>query len=164
MRPRVSRPFLCAAPGRLVVMALSATIATGHASPLAAYQTFVIPVGTGSVAVKWSHLPVRYFVTDRGVTGVSSAQFRDAAARAFTTWQNVTSAAVFAEFAGFTSADPGDEDGQNTLGFLDRPDLERVLGSTAPVRRRDGRAARGRYLLQLGHAVVGGPGRGGGEV
>ena len=33
-------------------------------------------------------------------------------------------------FVGFTSAQPGDEDGASTLGFANRPDLDRVLGST----------------------------------
>jgi len=61
---------------------------------------------------------------------VTSTQFRDAAARAFATWAGVTSATVSSQFAGLTSANPDDEDGQNTLGFETRADLERVLGST----------------------------------
>jgi hypothetical protein len=51
--------------------------------------------------------------------------------RAFSTWQGVTSATVRAEFQGTTMIPPGFQDGRTTLGFLDRPDLERVLGATS---------------------------------
>jgi hypothetical protein len=110
---------------------LSLVIALGQPWQAAAYQTYGIRVGDRLVPVKWGPSPVRYRVTDRGVTGVTSAQFRDAAGRAFATWQNVGTASVSAEFTGFTSAEPDEEDGQNTLGFLARPDLERVLGTTS---------------------------------
>jgi hypothetical protein len=116
---------------RRAAAVLSALLALGHAWPAAAYQTYGIKVGTAVVPVKWSHLPVRYSITDRGVAGVTATQFRDAAARAFSTWQNVATASVSATFAGFTSAEPDDEDNQNTLGFASRPDLTRVLGSTS---------------------------------
>jgi hypothetical protein len=116
---------------RRAAVVLSALLALGHAWPAAAYQTYGIKVGNAVVPVKWSRLPVRYSITDRGVAGVSAAQFRDAAARAFATWQNVATASVSATFAGFTSAEPDDEDNQNTLGFASRPDLARVLGSTS---------------------------------
>jgi hypothetical protein len=95
-----------------------------------AYQTYGVTAGGRSVALKWSKMPVRYYVTDRGVTGVTSAQLRDAASRAFASWQSVGSAAVSAEFVGFTGANPFDDDGLTTLGFLNRPDLDRVLGAT----------------------------------
>ncbi len=94
------------------------------------YQTYGISVGSNLVTVRWTKLPVRYYVTDRGTTGVTSTQFRDAAARAFSTWQNVATASVSSQFAGFTSANPDEEDSQNTLGFETRADLERVLGTT----------------------------------
>ncbi len=97
----------------------------------AAYQTYGIKAGNSLVTVKWASLPIRYFVTDRGTTGVTAAQFRDAAARAFATWQSVATASVSAQFVGYTSANPDEEDSQNTLGFQTRPDLERVLGSTS---------------------------------
>jgi len=110
---------------------LAAWLALGHTGPASAYQTFGVRVGDRVVQVKWNRLPVRYFVTDRGTAGVTAAQFRDAAARAFGSWQGVASASVSATFAGFTSAEPGDEDNQNTLGFDSRPDLARVLASTS---------------------------------
>jgi hypothetical protein len=120
-------PFLA----RPAAIAVSMTLALGYAWPAAAYQTYAIQVGDRLLPVKWNQLPVRYFVTDRGVSGVTSTQFRDAASRAFATWQNVATASASATFAGLTSAEPDDEDNQNTLGFQSRPDLERVLGSTS---------------------------------
>jgi len=100
------------------------------ASP-AAYQTYGVRAGGRTVSLKWARMPVRYYVTDRGVSGVTSAQFRDAASRAFTSWQGVSAATVSADFGGFTGANPFDDDGITTLGFLSRPDLDRVLGATS---------------------------------
>jgi hypothetical protein len=118
---------------RSAAVILSAWLASGSAWPVSAYQTFGVKVGNEILQVKWSRLPVRYYVTDRGTAGVTAAQFRDAAARALGTWQGVASASVSATFAGFTGAEPDDEDNQNTLGFASRPDLARVLGSTSYV-------------------------------
>lgn len=95
-----------------------------------AYQTYGVRVGNRVITLKWNRFPIRYYVTDRGVSGVTSTQFRDAAARAFAAWQAVSTATVSTEFVGLTSADPFDDDGQTTLGFLSRPDLDRVLGAT----------------------------------
>jgi hypothetical protein len=116
---------------RYAAVALTTMLALGHAWPAAAYQTYAIRVGNRIAPVKWASLPIRYSVTDRSVPGVTAAQFRDAAARAFSTWQNVATASVSVSFVGFTSAEPDDEDNQNTLGFASRPDLTRVLGSTS---------------------------------
>ena len=41
------------------------------------------------------------------------------------------SASIAYQFAGFTAAPPLDDDGMSTLGFLDRPELDRVLASTS---------------------------------
>jgi hypothetical protein len=38
---------------------------------------------------------------------------------------------VQSQFQGFTSATPGVQDDRTTIGFLDRPDLDRVLGVTS---------------------------------
>jgi hypothetical protein len=83
-----------------------------------------------TVALSWKQSPVRYFVTDAGVDGVSAADFRDAVGRAFRAWQDVSSAKVSVEFASFTEAPPLDEDNTNTLGFLAHPDMERTLAAT----------------------------------
>jgi hypothetical protein len=51
-------------------------------------------------------------------------------ARSFATWTAVPSAEIDFQFAGFTGAIPLEDDDINTIGFLSRPDLERVLATT----------------------------------
>lgn len=99
--------------------------------PAEAYLKIGTRVGTSTVTLTWKGMPVRYTVSDRGVPGVTAEQFHAAAARAFSTWQDVTTSSATFEFAGFSAARPLDEDGVNTLGFLPRPDLDRVLASTS---------------------------------
>jgi hypothetical protein len=70
-------------------------------------------------------------VSDREVPNVTVDQLRGAVDRAFSTWQAVGTSAVAFESAGVTGGQPLDEDGVNVLGFLDRPDLDRVLASTS---------------------------------
>jgi Matrixin len=109
---------------------LAAWIAWAPAPPAEAY----LKIGTGSggqtVGLSWKQSPVRYFVTDAGVDGVSATDFRDAVGHAFRAWQDVSSARVSVEFASFTEAPPLDEDNTNTLGFLAHPDMERTLAAT----------------------------------
>jgi hypothetical protein len=104
--------------------------AAGSPGPAQAYLKLGARVGGNLVDVRWNR-PVPYFVTERGVPGVGATELRDAVARAFATWQAVSSAVVRSQFQGFTSVPPGGADGRTTLGFLDRPDLERVLGATS---------------------------------
>jgi hypothetical protein len=119
----------CRVPRRLPLL-LVLVLAAGQSMPASAYQTYGVRVGGRMVTLKWGSQPVRYHITSREVIGVTGEQFRDAAQRAFSSWQAVPGASVSAQFAGFTSADPFDDDGMNTLGFLNRPDLDRVLGAT----------------------------------
>jgi hypothetical protein len=42
----------------------------------------------------------------------------------------VPTSAIAYQFAGLTAGLPGEEDGLSTLGFRNRPDLDRVLAST----------------------------------
>lgn len=101
------------------------------AAPALAYLRFGVPVAGRTVAVKWARSPVRYRVLEEGVPGVSAPQFRDAMASAFATWEAVPTASIRYVFDGFTSTSrPGDEDTVSTLGFGERPDLDRVLAST----------------------------------
>ena len=113
-----------------VSLLLVASLALGLSAPVRAYQTYGVRVGGRVVVLKWGQQPVRYYVSDRGVAGVTADQFRAAAERAFTTWQDVGTSAPRAEFVGFTGAEPFEDDGRVTLGFLSRPDLDRVLGAT----------------------------------
>lgn len=106
------------------------TMVLASQSPAFAYLKLGASVGGQVIDVSWRQ-PVRYFVSDRDGTGATAADLRGALSRATATWQNVPSATVRFEFLGSTSVAPGGADGRTTLGFLDRPDLDRVLGSTS---------------------------------
>jgi hypothetical protein len=114
----------------LLALLLVAALLLGHASPALAYLKFGVQVGNRQVDLKWARTPVRYFITDLGVPGIAAGQLQAAAGRAFSTWQDVPTASMTYQLAGFTSAVPSQEDGQSTLGFSSRPDLNRVLAST----------------------------------
>jgi hypothetical protein len=116
---------------RVAAWAAVLTLSFGSPSPALAYLKLGANVNGQIVDVTWRQQPIRYFVTDRGGPGVSAADLRAAIGRATATWQAVTSATVRFEFAGATSAEPVDVDGRTTLGFLDRPELDRVLGATS---------------------------------
>jgi hypothetical protein len=100
------------------------------AQPASAYLKFGVQVGSETVVLKWSQMPVRYFVSNTSVPGVTNADFQAAVARAFASWQAVPTASISYQFAGTTNARPLDNDATSTLGFLARPELERVLAST----------------------------------
>src|SRR3954468_2097261 len=108
-----------------------ASLIFGHSAPAHAYLKFGVPVRGQQVTVKWAQTPVRYFVSDAGVPGVSAVDFQSAVGRAFATWQAVPTASITYQFAGVTSASPGSDDGSSVLGFRSRPDLDRVLASTS---------------------------------
>lgn len=100
-------------------------------APVEAYLKLGTRVVDGrTVTLRWSRFPVKYFVTDRGVSGVSPAQFQGAVDRAFESWEAVERATVSSEFVGFTVAPPI-ADGMTTLGFTTRPDLDRVVAATS---------------------------------
>ncbi len=107
-----------------------AIIAAGAPAPAAAYLKFGVRVGANVIDVRWDR-PIQYFVTERAVPGVGVTDLRDAIARAFGTWQGVPTAIVQSQFQGFTLAAPAGPDGRTTLGFLDRPESDRVLGATS---------------------------------
>lgn len=102
--------------------------------PAFAYLKLGTRVGGRQVNVRWTQPPVRYFVADRAsVPGVSVNDFQSAIGRAFDTWQAVPTASIAYQFGGLTAALPGQDDGSSTLGFRDRPELDRVLAATSFV-------------------------------
>ena len=103
----------------------------GHARPALGYLKFGSVANGRRVTLKWTTMPVRYFVTNQGVSGVSATDFQAAVAQAFATWQAVPSASIRYQFAGFTANLPGDDDGISTLGFRNEPTMDRVLASTS---------------------------------
>jgi hypothetical protein len=112
------------------VLPLVAGLLLVAAAPTFAYLKFGTRVQTRTIALKWDEFPVRYFVTNRPAPQVSAAQFQTAIGRAFATWAAVDAADTSAEFVGFTSAEPFTTDSMTVLGFVNRPDFDRVLGQT----------------------------------
>jgi hypothetical protein len=111
-----------------------AALIVAQAQPAFAYLKFGTRVGNRQVSVRWAQLPATYFVSDRAaVPGVTVSDFQAAIARAFNTWQAVPTSSVTYRFGGLTAAVPGQDDGSSTLGFRDRPDLDRVLATTSFV-------------------------------
>ncbi len=51
-------------------------------------------------------MPIRYFVTDRGTTGVTSTQFNRRCVAAFNTWDAVPTAQTSSQFVGFHAGEP----------------------------------------------------------
>ncbi len=92
---------------------ISASISAGDTRPL-----------------KWTASRVRWYANDRRVPGVSASQFQSELAQAFTTWEDVPTASIAFQFAGFTSAIPFDDDDLSVFGFQNEPDMDRVLGAT----------------------------------
>ena len=112
----------------LLVMVVSLT-----AQPAQAYLHLTSSTGSTQTPLKWNQTRVRWFATDRGVAGVTAAQFQTAVAAGFATWEAVPTASVAFQFVGFTSAAPFDDDGISIFGFDAQPDLDRVLGATSFV-------------------------------
>jgi hypothetical protein len=112
------------------IAVLASVIVLATSSPVGAYLKFGVRVGSGIVDVRWNR-PVPYFINEGSAPGVSAASLRDAVARAFATWQAAPNALLQSQFQGFTTAPPGAVDQRTTLGFLDEPDLDRVLAATS---------------------------------
>ena len=113
-----------ALPPLVALALLAATV------PALGYLKLGTRVGTGTANLKWTSQPIRYFVTDRGATGVTAQQFQTAMAASFAVWDAVDSAELSFTLGGVTSANPTTGDGMTVLGYQNRPDLDRVLGAT----------------------------------
>jgi hypothetical protein len=116
--------------GRSTLALLASVLVAASGSPAHAYLKLGLRDSVSAVSLKWVTQPAPYSLNDRGVPGVTADQFRQAVERAFRTWEDVPSASVRFQFAGFTAAEPLEDDNTSTLGFLSRPELERVLAST----------------------------------
>jgi matrixin/carboxypeptidase family protein len=116
-----------------VILAIAAVVValTGELSrPALAYLKLGSRVQNRTVSLRWQNLPIRYYVTDQGTSGVSATDFQGAVTRAFNTWNAVDTANTSSQFAGFTQARPFADDGMVVIGYMDRPDLERTLAAT----------------------------------
>jgi hypothetical protein len=88
-------------------------------------------LGGRLVDVRFNTFPIRYFVTNRDVANVSAAQLQQAVERCFAAWTAVPNVGLSTQFVGFTGINPVSGDNANVIGFTNRPDLDRVLGSTS---------------------------------
>jgi hypothetical protein len=96
-----------------------------------AYLKLGTRIGTRVADLRFNAFPIRYFITNRDVPGVTAPQLQQSVDRAFASWDAVPNVGLSAQFVGFTGADPVSGDGANVIGFTSRPDLDRVLGSTS---------------------------------
>ncbi len=94
-----------------------------------AYLTLGTTVNGRSVTTRWTP-PIKYFVTNRSVDGVTANQLQTVVAQSFGTWAAVPTANTSATFTGFTNAEPVRDDGATVIGFQAHPELDRTLGVT----------------------------------
>jgi hypothetical protein len=99
--------------------------AIGLALMLATGADAYLPFG-----IRWLDraMPIRFYVTNRDVPGVTAPQLQAATERGFAAWGSVANVRVSAQFGGFVSTNPLVSDGTSVIGFMSRPDLDRVLG------------------------------------
>jgi hypothetical protein len=115
-----------------VALATLLALMCAQTRPALAYLKFGVPANGQQVTLKWAQTPVRYFIsTQSAATGASPSEFQAAVARAFATWEAVPTSSISYQLAGITVATPGRDDGLSVLGFLNRPELDRVLASTS---------------------------------
>ncbi len=97
------------------------------------YLKYGVRVGGQQVTLRWERMPVRYFLNDEVPAGVNVQGFETAVRRAFDAWTAVQQARLSFEFVGTIRSKPFEQDGVSTIGFLAKPDMDRVLGATTYV-------------------------------
>jgi hypothetical protein len=116
---------------RLVALAVAVGALLASAPAVDAYLKLGTPVGGRLVDLRFNTFPIRYFITNRGVPGVTAAELQQSVERGFSSWTAVPNVSLSSQFAGFTGINPVSGDKTNVIGFTNRPDLDRVLGSTS---------------------------------
>lgn len=111
----------------------TAAMAIGWLATPGAYLKIGTVVNGRELVHKWQAWPIRYYVNDSVPPNLTAAAFRDAVDRACATWAAVPTGGVRFQNAGTISASPEEHDGASTLGFVPRPDLDRVLGATSYI-------------------------------
>jgi hypothetical protein len=112
---------------------LAVVVLLALAPAVRGYLKIGTQVGDQIVGIQWTRQPIQYGVTSRDAAGVTAAQLQAAVAQAFATWDTPANVSITSRFAGFTSAEPGSDDGNSVVGFRARPDLDRTLGATTFV-------------------------------
>src|SRR5262245_31862020 len=99
--------------GTLLVAGVSVVLAcTAHA-----YLKIGVE-GNGRVQdLKWTMMPVQYYVSNQDVPAVSAAQLATVAQTSFGSWSKVAGVSISAELVGMTSALPFENDNLSVIGF-----------------------------------------------
>jgi hypothetical protein len=117
-----------------------AVVALVLAVPAGAYLKLGTRIGNRTESLRWRQFPIRYFVTNTGVAGVTAQQFQTAVTRAFGTWHAVENVETSSTFVGFVQALPFVEDGANVIGYVSQPGQDRTLAATTfTIDETDGR-------------------------
>ena len=117
---------------RIVCLLMSAGLVVGQASPAFAYLKFGLEIDGRQIVLRWTHPPT-WFASTTSVPSVTANQFQQAVSLAFATWAAVDTSSIDYSFGGFTASLPGEDDGRSTLGFVNAPELDRVLAQTTFV-------------------------------
>jgi hypothetical protein len=118
----------------LVVVGLALAMAASWWAATSAYLKYGVRVNGQAVTLRWSSSPIRYFLNDQNLpAGMTATAFQSAVNSAFGTWSGVQGANVKFQHVGNIGSLPFDEDGVSVIGYLPRPDLDRVLGATTYV-------------------------------
>ena len=109
----------------VTLLVFSASLQTGEA-----YLRQSSLVNGARVSVSWANRTIRYSVANVAVPGVTVDALEAALQRASQSWASAAGSNISFQYEGRTVARPLPTDGRNTIGFLNVPELEGVLGVT----------------------------------
>lgn len=112
----------------VTLLVLGANLQTGEAY---LRQSFL--VNGARVPVTWASRTIRYSVSNVAVPGVTVDALEAALQRASQSWASAPGSNISFQYEGRTVARPLVMDGRNTIGFLNVPELEGVLGLTVTL-------------------------------
>jgi hypothetical protein len=116
---------------RRLLAAAVATALVACGTSVGAYLKLGYFLNGRLVGLAWSDQPIRYFITNRNVTGVTASQLQTTVDRSFATWSSTDNVELSSQFAGLTTLEPSADDGFTVIGFQSRPELDRTLGATS---------------------------------
>src|SRR5262245_17454749 len=99
---------------RSALVILAVTLLTS--SSVGAYLKLGLDVNGRTVGVRWSQMPIRYFITNRDINGVTAPQLQTVVQQGLDTWAKVPTVTMSSQFVGFTNADPSVDDGISAIG------------------------------------------------
>ena len=115
----------------LVALAVVVGALLASAPAVDGYLKLGTRIGGRLVDLRFNTFPIRYFITNRGVPGVTAAQLQQSRGARVRSWTAMPNVGLSSQFVGFTGINPVSGDNTNVIGFTNRPDLDRVLGSTS---------------------------------